>query len=387
MNTKIAFRFISRNIIQSLSIFFAVFIGVAAMFFIFTIGTSLEDMILEQSTAYQAHVIVEYTHYKVLPSEVDHSRIEKLLNDNPEITFTTYRTSFYGSISNEKGLNTAFTVLASPKGTKYLDAYGVSDPKNLRTGRLSDPDKNEIMLEDYFAKENNIKAGDTVTFTANHISHELLVTGTFDLGLIRPTRNYAYLNLELFVENKVKRSFSLVIQVSDPMNPEITATKLNDYLGTSEYSEIITWKDLNPDANLLNVAQIAVVLVIDIFILLAVFIVVISMLNFSIKQKYKQLGILKTMGTTNSNITKIFTIQTLLLSIPGLVLGLLAGTVMMKMYHNYMVYPDGTHRFNLIFLPINYMWSIVTVILTILLATILSMRRLQKNTIIQMIKT
>lgn len=387
MNTKIAFRFISHNIVQSLSIFFAVFIGVAAMFFIFTIGTTLEDMILEQSTAYQEHIIIDYTHPYNSILDVDFSRIDTLIKDNPEVTFASYRSSYYGLISNDNGLSTNFSIINSQSDTNYLEAYGLSDPKNLRSGSVSDPSKNEIMLDDFFARENNIKPGDMLTFTSNRNIYKFLVTGTFDLGVVILARNYAYGNFEMFNDFEFNHSFSIVIQVKDPMNIDLTASKLGDYVGDNEKSSVRTWQDINPDANLLNVAQVAVVLVIDIFILLAVFIVVISMLNFSIKQKYKQLGILKTMGLNNGNITKIFTIQTLLLSLPGLVLGLVAGTIMMIMYHNYMVYPNGTHRFSLRFLPINYLWSVITIIITILLATLISIKRLQRNTIIEMIKT
>lgn len=386
MNIRIAIRFIRKNFIQSFTIFFAVLLGVAAMFFIFTIGDTLEEMIKDQSTMYLEHIISQYYKHEITPGNLDYSTLEEIKNNNEEITYISYRNTYDGKLSTKDGYITNFSLHLSHSNDNYLEAYGLSNEKHLVSGRVSDNTKFEIMLDDYFAKQAGISIGDTVTFTSTRYEHQLLVTGTYDLGLYRVSRSYAYSSYDIFPDD-LKNSYSIIIQTNDPMNVKNTASKLDKYVGIHDSSRITTWNDLNPDAELLNLAQVAVILVIDIFILLAVFIVVLNMLNYSIKQKYKQLGILKAMGLKDNNISKIFTIQTLLLSIPGLIVGLITGTIIMIEYHNYMIYPDGTHRFNLIYNPYNYVLSVVTILITILLASLLTMRRLRKNTIIQMIKT
>lgn len=387
MNLKIALRFIRKNIIQSFIIFFAVALGVAAMFFIFSIGSTLEEMILEQTTAYQEHIIIQKAEKKVSQSSINHDIPKEILRNNSEVTNAFYRTSFSGNLTNDNSLYLNFELILSNSDTNYHESYGIGNIKYLKSGRISDPKKQEIMLNDYFAKQNGIKAGDQVTFNYKNEYHFVLdVTGTYDLGLFRVSNNYAYASLDLF-ETDTLNEYSIIVQVENPKLINKTKDKLTKYISEHKESRVDTWQDLNPDGNLLNLAQVAVILVIDIFILLAVFVVVVNMLNHSIKQKYMQLGILKAMGMQNGDINKVFTIQTLILSIPGLIIGLFSGSIIMNEYHNFMVYPDGTHRFNLLFLPKNYILSVMTIVLTILLANLLTIKRLKKSTIIEMIKT
>lgn len=150
--------------------------------------------------------------------------------------------------------------------------------------------------------------------------------------------------------------------------------------------KIYSWKLVNPDAELLNLAQIAVVTTIEIFISIAIFVVVVSMLNYQIQQKYHQLGILKAIGVKDSKIYKIFIYQTFIISIPGIIIGLIGGTIVFTEYGKYMVYPDGSPRFNITFNIFDYFIASLIIIATVLLASVLTIRRLKKKTIIELIK-
>lgn len=390
MVSKIAFRFSKKSPIQSMIIFLTISVGVGVVFFILCLGTILKSMILDQSTSYQEHLIIQNKR-ELNYSEITMDLINDLERDNSDIELSLYTSTINGMLVSENGHSGPFSMmLAKGKNPNdYIKYYGLDVSKHLVEGKVNNPLAYEIMLDDYYAKSSNINVGEYIYFTSAYGQNlKLLVTGTYDLGLFRLNRAKGYFDFDLFDNNQNKNySTSIVFQVKSPMEVEKTLDNIKKpVLDTLGDVKIYSWKLVNPDAELLNLAQIAVVTTIEIFISIAIFVVVVSMLNYQIQQKYHQLGILKAIGVKDSKIYKIFIYQTFIISIPGIIIGLIGGTIVFTEYGKYMVYPDGSPRFNITFNIFDYFIASLIIIATVLLASVLTIRRLKKKTIIELIK-
>lgn len=384
---KTAIRFIKKSYFQSIIIVLTVIIGIGVQFFVLALGTILNNMILEQTTQYQDHIII-YNNEKNSQDDIDYEFRNKILEHNSNIKYALYKLQLLGKITTSNNVEIPFDIFVvdnEQKNDNYKNFYGIGLEKHLVRGRINDTNKNEIMLDDYFAHKNNLNIGDKIIF--NHIfqneNYEFIIVGTYDLGRYIGSRNYTYLNIEHF-NIKQKVSYNLYLQLNNPMKVKKVEKDLLSIV--DERYKLANWRTLQPELEVLNLAQQTVIGVIEILISLAVFVVIVSVLSYSIKQKYKQIGILKAMGFNNSNVNKIFIYQTLFLAIIGSVIGLIAGTITMFLYSEYMKYPNGNHRFNYTIEFSNYIISFSLTIITVIIASYLSIKRTHKLSIIDLIK-
>lgn len=384
---KIAWQFIKKSKIHSFVIFLTVVIGVGLQFFVFSLGNVLSSMILEQATIFQNHLVINKDIEKKLSfNEFDYDFRDQLVSEFSEIKAAVYAESVNGSISNEEGLILPFSlVICEPSNdaNDYREFYGLSNEENIITGRANNLNENEIMLDDYFARQSNLKVGDTITFANNLLQQEFLIVGTYDLGIFRGARNNTFVSYTSFPQ-VVKVTESLKIQLHNPTTIDDFEIKLLDYID-EEYT-IKTWTANFPEMKLLDLAQQAVVLVIQILVSVAIFAIILSVLSFMIHQKEKQIGILKSIGLDNVDVFRIFTFMSVILSIGALFIGLAGGTGAILFYHNHMRYPNGLHRFTLKIIFSDFIFSSALTILAVIIATVVAINKIRKSKIVNLIR-
>lgn len=387
VSLKIALQFIKKSKIHSFVIFLTVVIGVGVQFFVFSLGNILSSMILEQTTMYQNHLVVNSVNEEsVAFSQFDYGLRDELRATFPEIKTAIYAGDVGGAISGEDGIYHPFSLsLCEPseEGRDYREIYGLSKEENIVTGRVNDPSKNEIMLDDHFAQQSNLKVGETIVFTNGSLHQEFLIVGTFDLGIFKLARNYAYIAHTNFSQ-EVKVRESLKIQLYNPGAIEEVETKLRAYL--NEKYTLDTWIANFPEMKLLDLAQKAVVLVIQILLSTAIFAIILSVLSFMIHQKEKQIGILKSLGLNNGGIFRIFIYMSMILTFGALIIGLAGGTSAIVFYHNYMRYPSGLHRFTLIINFSDYVYSSGLALIAVIIATVVAINKIRKSKIVELIR-
>lgn len=388
---KIALRFIRKSLFRTFVIVAAVVISVGVQFFISSLGNILTNMILEQATTYQEHILIRSETQRSF-DDVNFELRDSIVGNIDDVNYAMYTSQVTGSIKNDNLLPITFTFFLSDNLNGENDLhnfYGIGHEQNIVTGRANDPTKNEIMLDDFFARRNNIKVGDELTFTTSNGLHsiDIIVVGTFDVGVFKLTRNHSYITYEQYNSDVFGRH-TLVIQVENPSEIANTTNEIAKLVSDDPLNYyVVDWRESHPEIELLDLAQKAVVLVIQIMIAIAVFVVILSILSFSIQQKTQQVGILKAMGLSDAKVTNIFILMTTILSTIGAIIGLIGGTIAMNLYHNYMVYADGTHRFTYKLNFLNYFISFILVFIAVIAATIIAVRRIKKNKIIDLIKT
>lgn len=156
------------------------------------------------------------------------------------------------------------------------------------------------------------------------------VSGLFETGLYEYDSNFGYISIEsaqqLF---KMGSTISGVEIMLDHMNLELITTvakKMSDKFGYPYLAE--TWYERNK--NLFSWMQIekwAAFIILSLIITVAAF-NIISTLIMVVLEKKKEIGILKSMGSTAESIMKIFIFQGLISGIIGTVLGCVIGYVL-----------------------------------------------------------
>lgn len=383
LHLKIAFQFLKKSIVRTISILLVVTVGTGVLFFLLTLGDMLNNMILQQTTLYQEHIILKKDE-TININDLDYNLLDDFVNNVNNIENGLIKTTINGVITSDN-LNrpyTPFTIIAlsNPHDNNlYKSFYGLDVEQHIIETNTNNTLDNLIMIDDYFAKQNNLHVGDIITF--NHL-YNFQISHTFDLGLFKESRAYAYIPLELLNLAEID-NLEYVFQLKDPLKTKKTITKITNIDNSFEVSH---WELENPLFKTLNLAQRTVVVIINIMISIGIFAIVLSLLNFFIKQKHKQLGFLKAMGFTNKDISKVFLTMSALLTILAAVIGLISASIAMKIYAKFMSYPDGTPRFSYSLLWYNYLFSFVLILITIILSTIFSIKRIKDLSIIELIK-
>lgn len=395
INLRNAFRFIIKTPFQNLIVLLAVIVSIGVQFFILSLGSVLDYMILDQTTSYQDHIILNnYIKQKTNYNDLDFNLLKDIKNNDSNIKYIHYFLLIDGDIVeiNDKPVTPSIRLNLHGYDNEnnedtYLSYTGLNEKKHLLgNSKVADTSKNEIMLDVTFAKANNLEIGQTITYKQNNTNdlYYFKIVGIYDLGIFRKQNNYTFIDLEKF-NNLSSNNYSINIQLNNTNNTSNSLKKVLSFLDDDKINSI-SWEEVIPEVSVLNKAQKIVILVIEIFISIAFFVVILSVLNYSVKKKYPQFGILKAIGQKNKDIRNTLTLQTTIIASLGALIGLSLGTIAIKTYEGLMTYPDGTKRFLVELGLNNYLIPGLLTLLSTLIASFASYLKVKKLSIIELIK-
>ncbi len=234
---------------------------------------------------------------------------------------------------------------------------------SINIGALIQNPKSEILIGDSLASEMNLNVGDKVKIAIPKTDKTILgniprfktleVVGIFDLGLYEYDSNLIFLSsslvrkLLLYDEDKYNK-----IEFFTLFPNEIELFKNNVELEISNllfnfYS--ISWKDQNQTLiNALKVEKNVMFIILSLIILVASLNIISGLIIF-VKEKNKDIGILKTIGMSNKSIIKIFFAIGISIGLIGSLIGLIIGilfTINIKSIQNFLEYLLGTKLFS-----------------------------------------
>ena len=280
----------------------------------------------------------------------------KILGFNPHVTIKPY---------NDKKIDSKFKHQLSKNfpNIKILDSYsgeGVvinndyakgiiikgldpEDKKNsiffkkiLIEGEKNKIKKGEIIVGNELAMELNLAIGDKINLLSSaYIStpfgglpkqETYSVEGIFSSGFYEFDKNVVFLNLDeaLYFFNKTKQDISLEVYLPKPLE----ANNIKDKIGIMNNNfYVYSWIDLNKSFFIaLRVERNVMFIILMLIIIVAAF-NIISGLTILIKNKTKEIAILKTLGLSNRSIIKSFFLTGftigLIATIFGIILGIL----------------------------------------------------------------
>ena len=196
--------------------------------------------------------------------------------------------------------------------------------------------KGEIIIGNELAMELNLAVGDKINLLSSvYIStpfgglpkqETYSVEGIFSSGFYEFDKNVVFLNLDeaLFFFEKERSDINLEIYLSNPLKANDIKNKI-EIINNNIY--IFSWIDLNKSFfSALKVERNVMFIILTLIIIVAAF-NIISGLTILIKNKTKEIAILKTLGLSNNSIIKSFFLTGFTIGLIATIFGIIIGVL------------------------------------------------------------
>lgn len=273
---------------------------------------------------------------------LEKNMITSLLTLSPHIQIKSTKGSFFDNyndvIEKTKGIKDVKAVIPQinsqsiikfdnfAKGVlaKGMEAENVKNDLKLRIvkGNNNISELNSILIGEGLSKEMDLKVGDVLSLvSAENKELKLTVKGIFKTGFLDYDSNLVIIPLKtmqiLGEQGEVATEIGII--TGNPQKIEEVEVQVYEKLQNDNFS-VISWKTINH--NLLNAVQFekfVLIAILSLLLMIASFAVSV-ILNMIVREKIKDIGILKSIGYTNSHIRNIFTIEGLIIGVSGMIL-------------------------------------------------------------------
>ena len=278
---------------------------------------------------------------------------EKILGFNPHITIKPYSNSitenFYLDLKNKykkakivKSLygegviitsNTAKGVLVrgiNKNQIKELDLF----QNNIIDGEISNFNNGRIIIGKHLAIELGVVVGDKINLMSSTSSPSLFgmvpkqssykIISVFSSGLYEYDKNVIFFNLNdsLSFFEKTNDDINLDIYLKDPLNADVYKNEIQEI---NPGLFVSSWSDQNKSfLSALKVERNVMFLILTLIIIVAAF-NIISGLTILIKNKTKEIAILKALGLSKKSIVKSFFLTGFIIGLTATIAGVILG--------------------------------------------------------------
>ena len=213
--------------------------------------------------------------------------------------------------------------------------------QNIIEGKLFGNNINDIVIGYVLANKFGLSVGDEIKIaipkTDNTIFGNiprfktLTVSGILNLGMYEYDSNFVFSNISIARKLLVleDQNFNLIeIFIQSPNNIEIIQDKVDRRIIANDFRLYTSsWKENNSTLiNALNVEKNVMFLILTLIILVASMNIISGLIIF-VKEKNKDIGILKTIGLSNKSLIKIFLSIGLIIGLIGTIFGGLVGVI------------------------------------------------------------
>ena len=271
--------------------------------------------------------------------------INSLLTMSPHILIKNKKTTFFENfgetvenIKKIKGVKAVIpkinsqSIIKSQGFARGVLAYGIM-PNNVKndldlriiSGNNNIEELNSILVGEELAKGMGLKVGQEVSLvSAENKEIKLIVRGIFKTGFLEYDTNLAIVPMKTMqiLAEQGEVATDIWLKTINPQKVENVEKKIisNNVIPHSEYG-IMDWKMINQSLlNAVRFEKFVLVAILSLLLLIASFAVSV-ILNMVVREKIKDIGILKSIGYTNKNIRRIFMIEGLLLGFFGMIMG------------------------------------------------------------------
>lgn len=312
------------NII-SIFTFVGISLGVAVLIIVMSVMNGFRTELVEKIIGFNAHAVVKPYDQPINKENLKNKELKTLSN---KLLFSNSSEGVLINKDYTKGLQLrGYTT----NGFEKLDI--VKNQNFYGNGKLI---SKHISIGKELSINFNINIGDKVlimspsgvqTIVGNLPKQETyIVDSIFDSGLADFDQNIAFINIKdlenLFDLDESERF--LEIYLKDPKKIDFAKKKLKEIFN-NEY--IYTWSDLNKSLfSALKVERNVMFIILSLIIIVAAF-NIISGLTILVKNKTKEIAILKSIGVQNKSIAKIFFMVGFLIGSTATLFGILLGVL------------------------------------------------------------
>ena len=331
---EITFRFLKArkkdgflNIISIFS-FIGISLGVAVLIIVMSVMNGFRTELINKIVGFNAHIVVD-------PYE---KKID--ISDKPNLT----------SISENLILsNNGEAIIIKKDSSKgiLLRGYTNKDFSKLEfinnksfIGNKDDLNKNNISIGKELSFALGVKVGDNITIMSSSGVQTIIGTlpkqktfkiiSLFESGLVDFDNNIAFINLETLEEffDLSNKNRKLEIYLKNPQNIE-DQKSIVQKMFPNEF--VYSWSDMNSSLfSALKVERNVMFIILSLIIIVAAF-NIISGLTILVKNKTREIAILKSIGVLNKSIVKIFFLVGVLIGTSATIFGIILG-VTFSMY-------------------------------------------------------
>ena len=317
------------NIISIFS-FIGISLGVAVLIIVMSVMNGFRTELINKIVGFNAHVTVKPYGNSINIDKINNHELEKISED---LVFSNSGEGIIITKEYTKGI-----VLRGYNEKDFIKLNVVT--KGQLTGDANNLNQNNISIGRELSFDLDLNIGDKIsimspsgieTIIGNLPKQEVfIVSSIFESGLADFDSNIAFVNLdklENFFDYK-KEDRNLEIYLKNPSN--ITEVKIIvQKIFNDEF--VYTWADMNSSLfSALKVERNVMFIILSLIIVVAAF-NIISGLTILVKNKTRDIAILKSIGVLNKSITKIFFLVGVTIGTTATIFGIFLG-VMFSLY-------------------------------------------------------
>ena len=312
--------------IISIFSFLGIMLGVAILIIVMAVMNGFKTDLTNKILGLNPHIVIQPNSF-----QIDNKYISRLKKDFEDITVSKSYSGEGIVMSNDKAKGVIL------KGVDKSEKNIIKFFNNFTSqGDLNNFESNKVFIGSELAFNLNLKIGDTINLmTSSFVGTPLgnlpkqenfRVAGIFNTGFIDFDQNIIFINIAdaLSIFNKDDKDQNIEIYLNDPLKANLYKENIQKI---NENFFIYTWSDFNKSLfKALKMERNVMFIILSLIIVVAAF-NIISGLTILIKNKTKEIAILKTLGFSNQSIKKTFFLTGLtigfLATLSGIILGIL----------------------------------------------------------------
>jgi lipoprotein-releasing system permease protein len=307
--------------------FVGIMLGVAILIIVMSVMNGFRTELTNKILGFNPHVIIKpYNNSKI------DSKFKDQLNKNLPNIQVLESYSGEGVVINNDYAKGIMIKGLDPKNEKN----SIFLKKILIEGNVSKIKKGKIIVGKELAIELNLAVGDKINLLSSaYIStpfgglpkqESYSVEGIFSSGFYEFDKNVVFLNLEeaLFFFGKTKDDTNLEVYLQNPLKANDVKDQI-ELINNNFY--VYSWIDINKSFfSALKVERNVMFVILTLIIIVAAF-NIISGLTILIKNKTKEIAILKTLGLSNRSIIKSFFLTGFTIGLMASIFGIIIGVL------------------------------------------------------------
>lgn len=250
-------------------------------------------------------------------------------------------------------------------------------------------EKNEFIVDHNFYLQNNLKIGERYYFESRYYDDfTAVLRGTIDVYQQLDAEAPMFFIYEMFDDDGT--ALNIYVKLNKNVDANLFVEKKLDAIIKKHYPVLNINYSYLTNLNYLeaiNDSQSIFLIVMQLFISVVVFLLISSILTFSINKKRKDIGILKALGYKHKYIMLSFVIQILIIAIISSVIGVILSDVGLKVFQIVMHDENGNKMLDVIRDFNFYLFAVLIVSTIVMISTFFSLRKMRKVAIIKLIKS
>tara|TARA_B100001248_G_scaffold208647_1_gene162688 strand:+ start:1581 stop:2813 length:1233 start_codon:yes stop_codon:yes gene_type:complete len=309
--------------------FFGIMLGVAILIIVMSVMNGFKTDLTQKILGLNPHVVIQPNSFEITD--------EYILELKKKFKKINLSKSYNGegiiiSNDNAKGVILKGVDKKEKNIQNFFNNY-------LSQGNLSNLNTNRVFIGSELAFNLDLKEGDKLSLMSSAFvstplgslpkQENFIIAGIFTTGFLDFDKNIVFLRIEdaLSIFDKEKKDQNIEIYLDDPLKANFFKNKIEEI--NPNYF-IYTWSDLNKSLfSALKVERNVMFIILSLIVIVAAF-NIISGLTILIKNKTKEIAILKTLGLSDKSIKKSFFLTGLTIGFFATISGVILGIIFSK---------------------------------------------------------